>query len=122
MIGWILTDNGTEVIVGVIAMVGIVLGASIPVRRTRRAAEETRDTLGERPVSPDDPERSLTVVQMLQRLLDAQSLQDNRLAAHDALHAAHTRQLGLHEDLHRQHSERLKEHEEAIRQLQGGDQ
>lgn len=122
MIAWTLTNNGTEIIVGAIATLGLIGAAWVPVRRTRRAAEATRETLGEAPRSPDDPDQSLTVVQMLQRLLDAQSLQDNRLAAHDALHAAHTRQLGQHEDLHRRHTERLDAHEEAIRLLQGGDQ
>lgn len=100
----------------VVVVISAVIGPVVVVwatARTRKVAERAAHTLGEKPQS-DDPEQSLTVVQMLQKVLEGQAGQDNRLAAHDALHAAHDRRLD-------EHHQRIARAEKALRRLHGDD-
>lgn len=109
----VLTENGTEVIVGLVAAVALVAAAWVPVRRTRRAAEQARDTLGEKPA--DD----VTVVSMMQALVAQQSDLVGRVAGHDGTLAEHAEKLQEHDRLHDEHIARLEQHAEILRQLRG---
>lgn len=109
----VLTDNGTEIVVGLLATLGLVLAAWVPVRRTRRAAEQARDTLGEKPA--DD----VTVVSMMQALVAQQSDLVGRVAGHDGTLAEHGEKIAEHDRLHDEHIARLEEHAEMLRRLRG---
>lgn len=109
----ILTDNGTEILVGLLATFGLVAAAWVPVRRTRRAAEQAKDTLGEKPAE------DVTVISLLQSVVASQSGQDRRLAVHDSRLAEHESKLIEHDQLHTEHIARLEEHAEILRELRG---
>lgn len=109
----ILTENSTEIIVGLIAALALIAAAWVPVRRTRRAAEATKDTLGEKPA--DD----VTVISMLQAMVAQQSDLVGRVADHDGTLAEHGEKIAEHDRLHDEHIARLEEHAEMLRRLRG---
>lgn len=109
----ILTENGTEIIVALTVFAGAVGAAWVPVRRTRRAAEAAKDTLGERP--SDD----VTVISLLQTVVSGQADLVGRVAGHDGTLAEHGEKLAEHDRLHDEHIARLEQHAEILRQLRG---
>ena len=113
MLGWHLTENGTEIVVGTIAALALVAAAWVPVRRTRRAAEAAKDTLGEKPA--DD----VTVISLLQTVVSGQADLVGRVANHDGTLAEHGEKLVEHDRLHDEHIARLEQHAEILRQLRG---
>lgn len=109
----ILTENGTEIVVALVAALALFAAAWAPVQRTRRAAESAKDTLGEK------PEDDVTVISLLQSVLSGQADLVGRVAGHDGTLAEHAEKLVEHDRLHDEHIARLEQHAEILRQLRG---